>query len=66
MMIVSASQFYVYLPCLGACLAQCLNSVLNAKVPVSAFNQEKALIEAFSVIVQLHRLIVCSSIEYIQ
>ena len=27
------------------------------KVPVGAFNQEKALVGAFSVIVQLHRLI---------
>ena len=26
-----------------------------------AFNQEKALVEAFSMIVQLHRLIVCST-----
>ena len=31
------------------------------KVLVGAFNQEKALLGAFSVIVQLHRLIVCST-----
>ena len=34
-----------------------LNSVLNVKALVGAFNQEKALVGAFSVIVQLHRLI---------
>ena len=38
-------------------LAWCLNSVLNVKVLVGTFNQEKALVGAFSVIVQLHRLI---------
>ena len=36
-------------------LAWCLNSVLNVKAVVAAFNQ--ALVGAFSVIVQLHRLI---------
>ena len=35
---VSVSQFHVYLPCLGACLAYCLNSVLNIKVLVGAFS----------------------------
>ena len=34
---------------------------LNLKAVVAAFNQEKALVEAFSVIVQLRQLIVCSS-----
>ena len=38
----------------NAHLAYCLNSVLNV-------NQEKAIVGAFSVIVQLHRLIVCST-----
>ena len=33
------------------------HSVINVKVLVGAFNQEKALAGAFSVIVQLHRLI---------
>ena len=33
-------QFHVYLPWVNACLAQCLNSVLNVKVLVGAFNQE--------------------------
>ena len=33
------------------CLAQC-NSVLNVKALVGVFNQEKALVGAFSVIVQ--------------
>ena len=42
----------------NALLALCLNSVLNVKALVGAFNQEKALVGAFSVIVQLHRLIV--------
>ena len=40
-------------------LAKCLNSVLNVKAVVAAFNQEKDLVGAFSVIV--HRLIVCST-----
>ena len=31
----------------------CLNSVLNVKVVVAAFNQEKALLGAFSVITNL-------------
>ena len=35
----------------------CPFSVLNVKALVGAFNQEKALVGAFSVIVQLHRLI---------
>ena len=38
----------------NARLAYCLNSVLNV-------NQEKAIVGAFTVIVQLHRLIVCST-----
>ena len=33
-------------------LEQCLNSVLNVKVLVGAFNQEKGLVGAFSVKVQ--------------
>ena len=37
--------------------AQCIKCVLNVKVLVGAYNQEKALVGAFSVIVQLHRLI---------
>ena len=44
-------------PGLKARLALCLNSVLNVKAVVASFNQEKALVGAFSVIVQLHRLI---------
>ena len=36
----------------NARLARCLKSVLNVKVLVGAFNQEKALVGAFSVIVQ--------------
>ena len=36
----------------NVCLAWCLNSVLNVKVLVGAFNQEKALVGAFSVIVK--------------
>ena len=34
-------------------LAQCLNSVLNVKAVVAAFDQEKALVGAFSVITNL-------------
>ena len=41
----------------NARLAKCLHSVLNVKALLGAFNQEKALVGAFSVIVQLHRLI---------
>merc|ERR1712067_51937 len=37
----------------NARLAQCLNSVLNVKAVVAAFNQEKALVGAFSVITNL-------------
>ena len=37
------------------------HSVLNVKAVVAAFNQEKALVGAFSVIVQLQRLIVHST-----
>ena len=36
----------------NARLAQCHDSVLNVKALVGAFNQEKALVGAFSVIVQ--------------
>ena len=32
---------------------RCLNSVLNVEALVGAFNQEKALVEAFSVITNL-------------
>ena len=38
----------------NARLSKCLNSVLNVKALVGAFNQEKALVGAFSAIVQLH------------
>ena len=41
----------------NARLAYSLNSVLNVKALEGTFNQEKALVGAFSVIVQLHRLI---------
>ena len=37
----------------NARLAYCLNSVLNVKAVVAAFNQEKALVEASSVITNL-------------
>ena len=37
----------------NARLALCLNSVLNVKAVVAAFNQEKALVGAFSVITNL-------------
>ena len=36
----------------NACLALCLNRVLNVKALVGAFNQEKALVWVFSVIVK--------------
>ena len=34
----------------NVCLVQCLNSVINVKAVVAAFNQEKALVGAFSMI----------------
>ena len=37
----------------NVCFAKCLNSVLNVKAVVAAFNQEKALVGAFSVITNL-------------
>ena len=44
------------LPKFNRCFAT-PGSVLNVKAVVAAFNQEKALVGAFSVIVQLHLLI---------
>ena len=48
MTFASASQFHIHLP-----WGQRLFSVLNVKVAVAAFNQEKALVGAFSVITNL-------------
>ena len=53
MTFMSGTQFYIYLLWVNALLAKCLNSVLNVKVVVAAFNQEKAILGAFSVIVKL-------------
>ena len=36
-----ASQFNIYLPKVNAHLAKCLNTVLNVKTLVGAFNQKK-------------------------
>ena len=55
MIFVLASQFHVYLPFLGTHLAKCLNIVLNVKALEGAFNQEKALVGAFFVIVKSSR-----------
>ena len=44
MLKASVSPLNIYLPCLGACLAQCFNSVLNVNALEGAFNQEKALV----------------------
>ena len=52
MIIVSRTQFHVYLQW--------------GQVVVAAFNQEKALVWAFSVIVQLHRLIVYTALVWSQ
>ena len=41
-----------------------LLTVGSMLVVVAAFNQEKALVGTFSVIVQLHRLIVYSTIKF--
>ena len=43
----------IYPVCLGCSLAKCPNSVFNVKAVVAAFNQEKALVGAFSVITNL-------------
>ena len=53
MTFMSGTQFYIYLLWVNALLAKCLNRVLNVKVVVAAFNQEKAILGAFSVIVKL-------------
>ena len=54
MTFASASQFHIYLSNgVNAHLAKCLTSVLNVKAVVAAFNQEKALVGAFSVIANL-------------
>ena len=52
MTFASRTQFHVDRG-VNACLAQGLNSVLNVKAVVAAFNQEKALVGAFSVITTL-------------
>ena len=52
MIIVLASQFHNCLLWVNACLAKCLSSVLNVKALEGTFNQEKALVGAFSVIVK--------------
>ena len=52
MIIASGTQFHVYSG-VNARLAECLNSVLNVKAVVAAFNQEKAQVGAFSVITNL-------------
>ena len=46
---------------LGFLMQKCLNRFFHVKAVVAAFNQEKALVGAFSVIVQLRRLFVCST-----
>ena len=45
-------------------LAQCLNSVLNVKAVVAAFNQEKALVGAFSVITNLRMEFGCNFLKH--
>ena len=55
MIIASRTQLHVERPWgkpLFSIVSYCLNSVLNVKAVVAAFNQEKALVGAFSVIVQ--------------
>ena len=42
-----ANQFQVYLPWVNVWLVLCLHSVLNVKVLVGAFNQEKALLRDY-------------------
>ena len=52
MIIASGPNFTSTYRGVNAGLAYCLNSVLNVKAAVGAFNQEKALVGAFSVIVK--------------
>ena len=49
----SQTQFHVERPWGQRPFSMCLNSVLNVKVVAAAFNQEKALVGAFSVITNL-------------
>ena len=51
MTFASRTQFHVYLP--WGSTPVCLNSVFNVKAVVAAFNQEKALVGAFSVTTNL-------------
>ena len=53
MIIASRTQFHVVGPWVTARLAQCLYSVFNVKAVVDAFNLERALVGAFSVITNL-------------
>ena len=50
MTFASVYQFHIYLPLVNARMSLC-HSVLNVKGLVGTFNQEKALVGAFSVIV---------------
>ena len=56
-----ALRHYANKPCPSWPFGLCLGNVLNVKALVAAFNQEKALVGAFSLIIQLCRLIVNSS-----
>ena len=47
-----ANQTHVYLPRINICLASCLNSIRNVKALIGTFNQERALVGVFSVIVK--------------
>ena len=42
MIFALVSQFHIYLPWVNARLAKCISGVINVKVLVGAFNQEKA------------------------
>ena len=58
MTLASGSKFHIYLPWANVFLAECLNSVLNVKALLGVFNQEKALVDAFFVIVKLRVIFV--------
>ena len=55
------AQYVPYDNCVR--LALCLNSILNVKALVGAFNQEKALVGAFSMIVKSSRTFVKPSFQ---
>ena len=59
MIFTAETLFHVYLPWVDTSLVKCPNSVLNLKTLVGAFNQEKALLLVFSVIIKTSPKVRC-------